>query len=84
VIAYPHGSVPEIVDDGISGFLVHDQEEATRAVARISEIDRKGCRKRFEERFTARRMTQDYLALYERLVNRQSRSIVVRGRVPVG
>ena len=84
VIAYPHGSVPEIIDDGISGFLVHSQEEAARAVGRISEIDRKRCRKRFEERFTARRMTEDYLALYERLVNGQSRSIAVRDGVPVG
>jgi glycosyltransferase involved in cell wall biosynthesis len=79
VIAYPHGSVPEIIDDGISGFLVHSQEEAARAVGRISDIDRKWCRKRFEERFTAKRMTEDYLALYERLVNEQSRSIRGKG-----
>jgi glycosyltransferase involved in cell wall biosynthesis len=84
VIAYPHGSVPEIIDDGISGFLVHGQEEAARAVARISEIDRKRCRRRFEERFTVRRMTEDYLALYERLVKGQSGSIAVRDGVPVG
>src|ERR1700730_613439 len=69
VIAYPRGSVPEIIDHGINGFLVHGQESAARAVARISEVDRKRCRKCFEERFTAKRMTEDYLVLYERLVN---------------
>ena len=84
VIAHARGSVPEIVEEGVSGFLVHDVEQAAEAVSRIGEIDRQGCRQRFEERFTARRMCEDYLALYERLVNGQSTSIPMVDGVPVG
>ncbi|PYX95386.1 MAG: glycosyl transferase [Acidobacteria bacterium] len=84
VIAYPRGSVPEIIEDGVSGFLVHNVEQAVKAVKRISQIDRRRCRQRFEERFTATRMCNDYLALYERLVNGQSEPITVRDGVPVG
>src|SRR5947199_7244243 len=50
VIAYPRGSVPEIVDDGITGFLVHNAEEAAKAVEGIAAIERRSCRRRFEER----------------------------------
>jgi glycosyltransferase involved in cell wall biosynthesis len=84
VIAYPRGSVPEIVDDGITGFLVHNAEEAAKAVEGISAIERRSCRRRFEERFSARRMSEDYLALYERLVNGQSEPVAVTDGVPVG
>ena len=84
VIAYPRGSVPEIVDDGITGFLVHNAEEAAKAVEGIAAIERRSCRRRFEERFSARRMSEDYLALYERLVNGQSEPIAVTDGVPVG
>ncbi len=84
VIAYPRGSVPEIVDDGITGFLVHNAEEAAEAVEGIGAIERRSCRRRFEERFSARRMSEDYLALYERLVNGQSEPIAVTDGVPVG
>ena len=84
VIAYPRGSVPEIVDDGITGFLVHNAEEAAKAVGGIGAIERRSCRRRFEERFSARRMSEDYLALYERLVNGQSEPIAVTDGVPVG
>ncbi len=84
VIAYPRGSVPEIVDDGITGFLVHNAEEAAKAVEGIAAIERRSCRRRFEERFSARRMSEDYLALFERLVNGQSEPIAVTDGVPVG
>ena len=84
VIAYPRGSVPEIIEDGVSGFMVHNVEQAVKAVKRISQIDRRRCRRRFEERFTATRMGNDYLTLYERLVNGQSEPIKVRDGVPVG
>jgi glycosyltransferase involved in cell wall biosynthesis len=84
VIGYPRGSVPEIIDQGVSGFVVNDVEEAAQAVIRIGEIDRQGCRQRFEERFTAKRMCEDYLALYERLVNGQSTTIPMVDGVPVG
>jgi len=67
VIAFNRGSVPEVVDDGISGFIVEDELGAIGAVQRLAEIERTGVRRRFDERFTARRMAQDYLALYRSL-----------------
>lgn len=70
VIAYPHGSVPEVVEDGVSGILVTNQEEAVQAARDIERIDRQGCRNRYEERFTAARMAQDYLRLYRGCLHR--------------
>jgi glycosyltransferase involved in cell wall biosynthesis len=67
VIAWPHGSVPEIVEHGVSGFLVDSIEEAVTAVRHISRIDRRKVRSRFDERFTASRMAHDYLAVYRAL-----------------
>jgi glycosyltransferase involved in cell wall biosynthesis len=64
VIAYNRGSVPEIVEEGITGFIVEDETSAVSAVGRISQLDRRKVRSRFEERFTARRMAKDYLAVY--------------------
>jgi glycosyltransferase involved in cell wall biosynthesis len=77
VIAYTRGSVPEIIDDGISGFLAHDVESAVEAVDRISEINRQICRRRFEERFTARRMAQDYLTIYQDLAKTETKSMAL-------
>jgi len=67
VIAFNRGSVPEIVEDGLTGFIVEDELGAIGAVQRLSEIDRGRVRRRFDERFTAHRMAQDYLALYRSL-----------------
>jgi glycosyltransferase involved in cell wall biosynthesis len=67
VIAFNRGSVPEIVEDGLTGFIVEDELGAIGAVQRLGEIDRVQVRKRFEERFTARRMAQDYLGVYRTL-----------------
>lgn len=67
VLAYPGGSVPEIVEDGLTGFIVTNEAEAVDAVRRLPELPRKRIRGRFEERFTARRMAEDYLALYRRM-----------------
>jgi glycosyltransferase involved in cell wall biosynthesis len=67
VIAFNRGSVPEIVEDGLTGFIVEDELGAIGAVQRLSELDRGEVRKRFDERFTARRMAQDYLSLYRSL-----------------
>jgi glycosyltransferase involved in cell wall biosynthesis len=70
VIAWKRGSVPEVVEDGVTGFVVASEDEAVAALARIGEIDRAGVRRRFEERFTAERMARDYLALYRDLLGR--------------
>lgn len=69
VIAYNHGSVPEIIDNGLTGFIVEDESGAVDAVNQIDRLDRRAIRKQFEARFTARRMALDYVATYQRLIN---------------
>jgi glycosyltransferase involved in cell wall biosynthesis len=71
VIAYPFGSVPEVVADGLSGFIVSDQAAAVEAVRNIHKLDRKKIRKHFEQHFTADRMALDYLKIYERMLSRK-------------
>ena len=68
VIAYRSGSVPEVIDEGVTGFVVDDIEAAVAAVGRLDELDRAGVRAAFERRFDVARMGHDYLAVYERLV----------------
>ena len=68
VIAFRSGSVPEIVDDGLTGFIVEGEEQAVEAIRRLGELDRRKIRARFEQRFTAKRMAEDYLQHYEKLV----------------
>ena len=69
VIAYNRGSVPEIVEEGLTGFIVEDETSAVSAVGRLSQLDRGVIRKQFEMRFTARRMALDYLAAYRSLTD---------------
>jgi glycosyltransferase involved in cell wall biosynthesis len=64
VIAFNRGSVPEIVEDDITGYIVEDEISGLSAVNRVLRLDRQSVRRRFEERFTARRMATDYLAAY--------------------
>jgi glycosyltransferase involved in cell wall biosynthesis len=68
VIAYRRGSVPEILTDGVTGYIVDGIEEAVQAVDRIESIDRGRCRDEFLRRFTASRMAKDYVALYQKLL----------------
>src|SRR6516162_1650647 len=68
VVAMRNGSVPEVVDDGVTGFIVASEPEAASAARRLHLLDRARIRQVFEERFTAERMAEDYLALYRRLV----------------
>jgi glycosyltransferase involved in cell wall biosynthesis len=67
VIAYPRGSVPEVIEDGVTGFLVDSVDAAAAAVDRAAALDRARVRAAFERRFSARRMAEDYLEVYERL-----------------
>ena len=67
VIAYNRGSVPEIIDEGLTGFIVEDEISAVAAVNRLPDLSRDAVRKQFETRFTARRMALDYLAAYRSL-----------------
>ena len=74
VIAYPRGSVPEIVEDGVSGFIVNGVQQAAAAVAAARSLSRQGCRDYFERRFSAARMCADYVVAYQQLLamNRES------------
>jgi glycosyltransferase involved in cell wall biosynthesis len=67
VVAWPAGSVPEVIDDGVTGFVVDTIDAAADAVRRAAALDRRQCRAVFEERFAAARMARDYLAVYRRL-----------------
>ena len=69
VVAYRRGSVPEVIEEGRTGFIVEDVAGAVAAVRRIDEIDRANCRQAFLERFTVRHMTEEYVGLYHRLLN---------------
>jgi glycosyltransferase involved in cell wall biosynthesis len=68
VIAWRNGSVPEVIEDGATGFVVDSVEEAAQAVGRVASLSRHTCRRVFEERFDAARMAQDYVEVYRRLV----------------
>jgi glycosyltransferase involved in cell wall biosynthesis len=67
VIAFPSGSVPEVVEDGVTGFIVDSVEEAVRAVGRLPRLDRRAIRASFEQKFSAARMARDYEALYAKV-----------------
>jgi glycosyltransferase involved in cell wall biosynthesis len=68
VIAYRDGSVPEVLDEGVTGFIVTDEDEAVEALEDVPRLDRTECRRVFEERFSASRMARDYVEIYERIV----------------
>lgn len=73
VIGWRNGSVPEILEDGKTGFVVDTISAAVEAVRKIEDLDRGNCRRAFEERFDSERMALDYVRVYERLIN-ESRS----------
>jgi glycosyltransferase involved in cell wall biosynthesis len=70
VIAFKMGSVPEVVKDGKTGFVVKHVKEAVEAVKEIEKIKREDCRKWVKERFTAERMVKDYEKLYFKLLKK--------------
>src|SRR5262245_6345294 len=72
VIAWSNGSVPEIMEDGVTGFIVEEVEEAARAVERVESFDRMLCREAFERRFTVARMAEDYINIYEQILEKCS------------
>ena len=67
VIAYAHGSVPELIDDGTTGFIVSSQEQAIAAARQVDLIDRRACRATFERRFSAPVMARKYVERYREL-----------------
>ena len=73
VIAYAGGSVGEVMDDGLTGFVVNDIEQAVEATGRVRDLSRARCREIFEKRFTASRMASDYINVYTRLADSRMR-----------
>jgi len=76
VIAMNRGSVPEVIDDGVTGFIVEDDIGSVGAVEQLDQLSRERVRQRFEQRFTARRMAEDYLAVYRRLEKRAKLRVI--------
>jgi glycosyltransferase involved in cell wall biosynthesis len=74
-IVYRPGSVPEVLEDSVTGWLVEDSEAAVQAVTRIPQLSRARCRQVFEERFTAARMARDYVTLYHQVVAEPPRRV---------
>lgn len=77
VIAYPFGSVPEVVDEGKTGFIVSDEGEAVKALEKIEGLSRIVCRRVFEERFSADRMAREYASVYSYLCEPESTSRMI-------
>ncbi len=72
VIAYDRGSVPEVMENGVTGFVVRELDQAVEATRRVRNVSRAGCREVFEKRFTADRMANDYVNAYERMVHQDA------------
>jgi len=70
VLAFNHGSVPEVIDEGITGAIVDSMDEAVRKLPQVLCLDRRAVRRRFEARFSVTRMAKDYVALYHTLCKR--------------
>jgi glycosyltransferase involved in cell wall biosynthesis len=70
VIAFGRGSVPEIIDHGVTGFIVDNVDEAVAAIPLAKTLDRRAIRRRFEERFSVERMAHDYVTLYGEILRR--------------
>jgi glycosyltransferase involved in cell wall biosynthesis len=69
VLAFRHGSVPEIIDHGVTGVVVDGMADAAAALSQVLALDRRKVRERFEQRFSAARMARDYAALYHSMLN---------------
>jgi glycosyltransferase involved in cell wall biosynthesis len=74
VIGWRNGSVPELITDGRTGFVVANLEEAVQAVERIGSLSRQACRQEFERRFDAARMVEDYVEVYRHLLHSGAKS----------
>ncbi len=84
VVAWKYGSVAEVVDEAVTGFVVTSEEEALAAIARVADLDRRRVRATFERRFSAAAMAQGYLDVYSRLRERDHVSVDLRERLSDG
>ena len=71
VVAWRCGSVPEIIEDGKTGFIVESIEQAVIALDKVKNLDRKSCRESFEKRFTAKRMAEEYVRVYQKITSKE-------------
>lgn len=76
VIAYNRGSVSEVIEDGVTGFVVEDEISAVGAINNLGKLSRDVVRQRFEQRFTARRMAEEYLQIYKRLISQKADQLI--------
>jgi glycosyltransferase involved in cell wall biosynthesis len=86
VLAFARGAVAEVIDEGVTGAIVHSMEEATAGLETVLALDRAKVRRRFEERFTVARMARDYVEVYQRLIGALERceAIPASGHVASG
>src|SRR5262249_57067042 len=68
VLAFGHGATPEVIDDGVTGAIVHSMDEAIAQIQSVLALDRAQVRRRFEQRFTVARMARDYVEVYKSLI----------------
>ncbi len=80
MIAYRRGSVPEIIDHGVTGFVCETLDEMVQSVRHVSVLDRTRCRQIFDARFSTERMVQDYLRVYEHMVGLPAKISPTRDR----
>jgi glycosyltransferase involved in cell wall biosynthesis len=74
VLAFRCGSIPEVIEDGVTGKVIDSEQEAVAALPAILSYDRRAVRQRFEERFTATRMAEDYVGIYRQLLSKRTSS----------
>jgi glycosyltransferase involved in cell wall biosynthesis len=79
IVAFRGGSVPEVIDEGITGFIVESVEEAVEAVPAAERLDRARCRRVFEARFLASRMAADYVSVYGQVAGRNAARVSLTG-----
>ena len=79
VIACANGSVPEVMEEGVTGFIIGNTAEAVEALKKVSALSRKRCRQVFEERFTVERMASDYVKIYRELIEEKTKRINLLG-----
>jgi glycosyltransferase involved in cell wall biosynthesis len=75
IIAWRRGSVPEIIEDGVTGFIVENEDEAIEAIERIPDLDRRRVRAAFERRFTARHMAETYRRSFQKMLAIRDRNV---------
>jgi glycosyltransferase involved in cell wall biosynthesis len=82
IIAWRRGSVPEIIEDGVTGFIVENEDEAIEAIERIPDLDRRRVRAAFERRFTARHMAESYRRSFQKVLAVSDRTVAGPDLVP--